>query len=82
MNLTQQYLLDAYRAQCRGEPAPPAPGTEEWQLVREWRDRREFDAVVAGRPVRRRRRPAPTWRRLLPSRAAHRDGSGRRSGAT
>ena len=35
MSITQQYLLDTYRAQQLGEPAPPAPGTHDWQVVRE-----------------------------------------------
>ncbi|MDN0198026.1 hypothetical protein [Streptomyces sp. S.PNR 29] len=52
MSITEQYLLDTYRARQLGEPAPPAPGTHEWQAVREWRDRRQFLAVVAGRPAR------------------------------
>lgn len=34
MNVTQQYLLDTYRAGQHGEPAPPrprpAPGTHAW----------------------------------------------------
>ena len=65
MNSTQQYLLDTYRARQHGEPAPPAPGTHDRQVVRAWRDERRFRAVLAGRPVggflRRRptRRPAP-----------------------
>jgi hypothetical protein len=58
MSLTQQYLLDTYRAQQRGEPAPPAPGAHDWQVVRELRDRREFRAVLAGRPARGRLRRA------------------------
>ncbi|MBV7695948.1 hypothetical protein [Streptomyces sp. TRM70350] len=51
MSITQQHLLDAYRAQHLGEPAPPAPGAQDWQVVREWRDRREFRAVLADRPA-------------------------------
>ncbi|MFJ9117328.1 hypothetical protein ACIRJO_17420 [Streptomyces sp. NPDC102394] len=51
MSITQQYFLDAYRAGQAGEPAPPAPGANDWQVVREWRDQREFRAVVAGRPA-------------------------------
>ncbi|MEQ8145398.1 hypothetical protein [Streptomyces sp. OP7] len=35
MSLTQQYLLDTYRASRLGVPAPPAPGLEDWQAVRE-----------------------------------------------
>ncbi|MFJ3667533.1 hypothetical protein ACIPSE_13875 [Streptomyces sp. NPDC090106] len=51
MSITQQYLLDTYRAQRLGVPAPPAPGSQDWQVVREWREQREFRAVLAGRPV-------------------------------
>ncbi|GGY21492.1 hypothetical protein [Streptomyces djakartensis] len=58
MSITQQYLLDAYRARSRGEPAPPAPGTYDFQAVREWRDERRFRAVLAGRPARGRIRDA------------------------
>ncbi|MEU4463661.1 hypothetical protein AB0G20_08110 [Streptomyces sp. NPDC024017] len=64
MSITQQYLLDAYRARSLGEPAPPAPGTHDRQAVREWRDERRFRAVLAGRPVRPRLRDALVrWRR-------------------
>ncbi|MDT9697271.1 hypothetical protein [Streptomyces sp. P17] len=66
MSITQQYLLDTYRAQQHGEPAPPAPGTHDWQVVREWRDDRRFRAVLAGRPVGGRLRRALT-RWLRPS---------------
>ncbi|MCG8966177.1 hypothetical protein [Streptomyces sp. CL12-4] len=51
MSITQQYLLDTYRAQRLGEPAPPAPGTHDRQAVRAWRDRRRFRRVLAGRPA-------------------------------
>ncbi|MET9257973.1 hypothetical protein [Streptomyces sp. NPDC003717] len=67
MSVTQQYLLDTYRARQHGEPAPPAPGTHDWRLVREWRGRREFAAVLAGRPARGRLRSA--LRRRLSHRA-------------
>ncbi|KJK37026.1 hypothetical protein UK15_23580 [Streptomyces variegatus] len=64
MSITQQYLLDSYRARSLGEPAPPAPGTHDRQAVREWRDERRFRAVLAGRPARRRLRDAlGRWRR-------------------
>ncbi|MBR8643068.1 hypothetical protein KEF29_36465 [Streptomyces tuirus] len=68
MSITQQYLLDTYRAQHLGEPAPPAPGRHDWQVVREWRDERRFRAVLAGRPARGRIRDAlgrwpRVWRR-------------------
>lgn len=66
MSITQQYLLDTYRAQKAGVPAPPAPGAHDWQVVRELRDYRRFRAVLAGRPARGRvrrllgHRPRPT----------------------
>ncbi|MFF9274796.1 hypothetical protein [Streptomyces griseosporeus] len=63
MSVTQQYLLDVHRARRLGEPAPPAPGLNDWQAVRELRDRRRFDAVLAGRPARGRLRH--TLRRWL-----------------
>jgi hypothetical protein len=67
MSLTQQYLLDVYRARRLGEPAPPAPGANDWQLAREWRDHRQFRAAIAGRPVHGRIRPAlGRWLRLRP----------------
>ncbi|MFI9611483.1 hypothetical protein ACIHCM_07295 [Streptomyces sp. NPDC052023] len=69
MSITQQHLLDAYRAQQLGTPAPPAPGAHDRQVVREWRDRREFRAVLAGRPARGRVRHA-LGRWLLPGRRA------------
>ncbi|MGW1025160.1 hypothetical protein ACWD4J_15905 [Streptomyces sp. NPDC002577] len=58
MSLTQQYLLDTYRARQRGEPGPPALGSKDWQVVRELRDYRRFRAVVAERPARGRFRAA------------------------
>ncbi|MEU0898777.1 hypothetical protein [Streptomyces massasporeus] len=60
MSVTQQHLLDTYRALTLGEPAPPAPGTHDRRVVRERRDERRFRA---GRPALRsvlsrwRRRP-------------------------
>jgi hypothetical protein len=64
MSITHQHLLDAYRARSLGEPAPPAPGAHDWQVVREWRDERQFRAALAGHPVRHRFRDALTrWRR-------------------
>ncbi|MET9683151.1 hypothetical protein [Streptomyces coeruleorubidus] len=64
MSITQQHLLDTYRARRLGEPAPPAPGAHDWQVVREWRDERQFRAVLAGRPARHRLRDALNrWRR-------------------
>jgi hypothetical protein len=58
MSITQQYLLDAHRAQQCGEPPPPAPGSHDRQVVREPLDRRAFRAVLAGRPARGRVRLA------------------------
>ncbi|MER6733893.1 hypothetical protein [Streptomyces puniciscabiei] len=52
MSITQQYLLDSYRARVLGEPEPPAPGRHDADLVRELRDHRRFRAVIAGRPAR------------------------------
>ncbi|GHB49596.1 hypothetical protein GCM10010377_45530 [Streptomyces viridiviolaceus] len=52
MSITQQYLLDTYRARQLGEPVPPAPGTHDRRVVREWREFRRFRAVLAGRPAR------------------------------
>ncbi|MBQ1099105.1 hypothetical protein KBY55_24365 [Streptomyces sp. b94] len=67
MSITQQYLLDAYRARQLGEPAPPAPGTHDRRVVREWRDRRRLRAVLAGRPAHGRvRRALRRWWSLLP----------------
>lgn len=51
MSITQQYLLDTFRARQHGEATPPAPGTHDWQVVREFRDDRQFRAVGAGRPA-------------------------------
>ncbi|MGW0613382.1 hypothetical protein [Streptomyces sp. NPDC002788] len=67
MSSTQQYLLDTYRARSLGEPAPPAPGTHDRQVVREWRGERRFRAVLAGRPARHRLRDTLTrwWRRPI-----------------
>ncbi|MEJ8670517.1 hypothetical protein WKI71_25130 [Streptomyces sp. MS1.AVA.1] len=58
MSITQHHLLDTYRAHRLGQPAPPAPGTHDWQVVREWRDHRQFRAVLAGRPAHGRLRQA------------------------
>ncbi|MEU0738562.1 hypothetical protein [Streptomyces sp. NPDC006134] len=56
MSVTQQYVLDTYRARQLGEPVPPAPGAHDRRVVREWRDHRAFRAVVAERPARGRLR--------------------------
>ncbi|MEW1682958.1 hypothetical protein [Streptomyces sp. NPDC093594] len=50
MSLTQQYLLDTYRASRLGVPAPPAPGLEDWQAVRELGG--ELHRLRAARPHR------------------------------
>ncbi|MFD8233449.1 hypothetical protein ACFV20_16410 [Streptomyces sp. NPDC059696] len=66
MSVTQQYLLDTYRARALDEPAPPAPGTHDWQVVREWRDERQLRAILAGCPARPRFRNALSrWRRRV-----------------
>lgn len=67
MSITQHYLLDTYRARQHGEAAPPAPGTHDLQVMREWRDYRRFRAVVAGRPAHGRIRQAlGRWLHLRP----------------
>ncbi|MFV8188473.1 MULTISPECIES: hypothetical protein [unclassified Streptomyces] len=58
MSITQQYLLDSYRAHRLGESPVPAPGANDWQVVRELRDHHLFRAVLAGRPARGRMRLA------------------------
>ncbi|MEU1043246.1 hypothetical protein [Streptomyces sp. NPDC005907] len=64
MSITQQYLLDTYRARQLGEPLPPAPGAHDRRTARELRDVRRFHAVVAGRPARGRiREAAGRWLR-------------------
>ncbi|AKJ11680.1 hypothetical protein ABB07_17040 [Streptomyces incarnatus] len=66
MSITQQYLLDGYRARVLGEPEPPAPGRHDAGLVRELLDHRRFHAVIAGRPARGRVRHAlRRWLRAL-----------------
>ncbi|MER5548356.1 hypothetical protein ACWDBD_41695 [Streptomyces sp. NPDC001118] len=67
MSITQQYLLDSYRARVLGEPEPPAPGRHDVDAVREVRDHRRFQAVIAERPARGRVRYA--LRRWLHPRA-------------
>ncbi|MBA2808088.1 hypothetical protein E0500_011865 [Streptomyces sp. KM273126] len=66
MSVTEQYILDTYRAQRLGEPAPPAPGAHDWEVVRELRDHRRFRAAVAGGTARGRIRSAAA--RLLRTR--------------
>ncbi|WP_328449744.1 hypothetical protein OG410_23415 [Streptomyces sp. NBC_00659] len=58
MSITQQYLLDSYRASQHGEAAPPAPGSHDREVARELRDYRRFRAVVAGHPAHGRLRGA------------------------
>ncbi|MEU6765427.1 hypothetical protein ABZ916_23210 [Streptomyces sp. NPDC046853] len=58
MSITQQYLLDGYRAAQHDERTPPAPGTQDWQVIREVRDYGRFRAVVGERPARGRVRAA------------------------
>ncbi|MFD6290626.1 hypothetical protein [Streptomyces sp. NPDC060205] len=74
MSITQQYLLDTYRARQHGDPTPPAPGAHDWQVMRELPDHRQFRAVLAGRPARGRTRArmGTAWARLFarPSRKA------------
>ncbi|MGW2491536.1 hypothetical protein ACWCV9_30560 [Streptomyces sp. NPDC001606] len=74
MSITQQYLLDSYRAHVIGEPEPPAPGRHDLDVVRELRDYRRFRAVVAERPAHGRllralRRRLHAAQRLLRPRA-------------
>ena len=61
MSITQQYLLDSYRAAQHGEPAAARPRPDDWQVVREVRDYGRFRAVVGGTP-----RPWPVPRRRWP----------------
>ncbi|MEU3217161.1 hypothetical protein [Streptomyces sp. NPDC006971] len=56
MDAIQQQMFDSYRAIARGETPPPSPGRHDWEVLRGARDRRRFEAVVAGRPVGGRRR--------------------------
>ncbi|MCX3291251.1 hypothetical protein OR263_31855 [Streptomyces sp. NEAU-H22] len=59
MSITQQHLLDTYRARTLGEPAPPAPGTHGRPAVREPSDTQRSRAGRHGlRDVLSR------WRRL------------------
>ncbi|MFD5796027.1 hypothetical protein ACFWIO_21290 [Streptomyces diastatochromogenes] len=64
MSITQQYLLDTYRARLHGEPDPPAPGRHDRDLMRELSDYRRFRAVLAERSAHGRLRQALTrWLR-------------------
>ncbi|MFF8418255.1 hypothetical protein [Streptomyces sp. NPDC015680] len=79
MDAIQQHMIDSYRAAQRGELPPPLPGRHDWGVVREARERRRFDAVIAGRPAYGRRWAA--LRSLLgkPGRSG-RSGKSRKSG--
>ncbi|MFD5500509.1 hypothetical protein ACFWJS_12490 [Streptomyces sp. NPDC127061] len=55
MDAIQQHMIDSYRAAQRGELPPPLPGRHDWGVVREARERRRFEAVIAGRPAYGRR---------------------------
>ncbi|WP_329197314.1 hypothetical protein [Streptomyces sp. NBC_01435] len=80
MDAFQQHMIDSYRSAQRGELPPPLPGRHDWDVVREVRDRRRFDAVIAGRPARGRWRSAllsGRWRAALRSRFARSRGTGR-----
>ncbi|WNI24113.1 hypothetical protein [Streptomyces sp. ITFR-16] len=58
MDAIQQQMFDSYRAVRRGELPPPLPGRHDRAVVRGVRERRRFDAVIAGRPARGRWRTA------------------------
>ncbi|MFE6664479.1 hypothetical protein ACFVFH_13115 [Streptomyces sp. NPDC057697] len=80
MDAFQQHMIDSYRSAQRGELPPPLPGRHDWAAVREVRDRRRFDAVIAGRPARGRWRSAlrsGRWRSVLRSRFTRSPGTGR-----
>ncbi|MFC4611836.1 hypothetical protein ACFO9E_29260 [Streptomyces maoxianensis] len=64
-------MLDSYRASRHGDQAPPQPGLHDWQVVREIRDYRRFQAVVT--PRRSRSRVRVRVRETL-SRWLHRSG--------
>ncbi|MGW0735299.1 hypothetical protein [Streptomyces sp. NPDC002851] len=71
MSITQQYLLDAYRAAQHGDPQPPAPGRGDWRTVGELRAYRRFVAVTHERPARGGRLRLALSRFLHAGRAAH-----------
>ncbi|MER7810594.1 hypothetical protein [Streptomyces sp900116325] len=76
MDAIQQHMIDSYRAAQHGELPPPLPGRHDWAVVRDVRDRRRFDAVVAGLPARRR------WRTALRGLFTHGHGHGHGHGPT
>ncbi|MFD7020304.1 hypothetical protein [Streptomyces sp. NPDC059928] len=49
MDAIQQHMIDSYRMARLGEGAPPLPGTHDVAVLRELRDYRRFEAVLAGR---------------------------------
>jgi hypothetical protein len=66
MTITQQYALDLYRATKLAEYNPPAPGRDDWRMLREFRDHRLSTVVAEGRPAQNRWRAAAA--RLRPPR--------------
>ncbi|MEV7233616.1 hypothetical protein AB0N06_06405 [Streptomyces sp. NPDC051020] len=66
MDAIQQHMIDSYRAAQHGEAPPPLPGRHDWEVVRQARDARRFEAVVEGRPAYRR------WRAALRERLTRR----------
>lgn len=58
MTLTQQYALDLYRATQIAEYTPPAPGRDDWRMLREFRDYRRSMVVDEGRRAQHRWRAA------------------------
>ncbi|MFG2359607.1 hypothetical protein [Streptomyces sp. NPDC048521] len=65
MSVTQQFLLDGYRARPHGAPEPPAPGRHDLDALRALRAHRRFRAVIAERPAHGRLRHV-LERRLRP----------------
>ncbi|MBD0742113.1 hypothetical protein [Streptomyces sp. CBMA152] len=70
MDAIQQQMLDTYRAARLQEPAPPLPGQHDIRTLREARDYRRFEAVLAGHLAHGRLRAALA--RLLPTPRHHR----------
>ncbi|MEU5028993.1 hypothetical protein [Streptomyces milbemycinicus] len=70
MSLTEQYVLDLYRAAQRGEPAPPAPRPGDWRTIRELSRYRDFRAVVEERPARGAARRTVGTRQVVRARLA------------
>ncbi|MEU1078478.1 MULTISPECIES: hypothetical protein [unclassified Streptomyces] len=65
MDAIQQHMLDTYRAARLDQAPPPPPGTHDVRTLRELRDYRRFEAVLAGHLAHGRLRAA--LGRLLPS---------------